>query len=353
MLRYLLLLAALLALPGCLVIEKKTLILVVPPDSKEARLHYRFEGISSLDHPEGSLDGAKADLTALQQDDLRFFVPGNLRADHPLRKHLRFGKLSFTTDPARTRPLCASREVTITDRGAFAAALNELLSEQLRQYPADDRVQHITKAKADRGVANLLAEADKFGVGALARAAFAVTALAEKFDKPSFEAIAAAVGKNAYPWLTFEPDGLRLTFPITADCARKIVADPAAPDWLKEIRAVVEPAELAASDKGLSMVLGAKGKPIRFTHADPRPHRPGHEAALARHAGRQTGDVQLDRLVGELTSSYRAVRCRAADSLGALGTAAKAALPALRDALGDISEDVQAAARAAIKKIDP
>jgi len=49
----------------------------------------------------------------------------------------------------------------------------------------------------------------------------------------------------------------------------------------------------------------------------------------------------------------REVRRNAADALGELGPAAKEAVPALRKAQVDLSFDVQRAARAALKKIEP
>ena len=49
----------------------------------------------------------------------------------------------------------------------------------------------------------------------------------------------------------------------------------------------------------------------------------------------------------------RRTRRRAAELLGAMGTHAKAAVPDLIDALGDIDDDVGRAAAAALKKIDP
>src|SRR5260370_40385647 len=55
---------------GCLVIEKKTLVLIVPPDSQEVRMYYAFEGLSVLQHKNSTLAGAKAAPDDLGKDKL-------------------------------------------------------------------------------------------------------------------------------------------------------------------------------------------------------------------------------------------------------------------------------------------
>src|SRR5258707_7919514 len=116
---------------GCLVVEKKTLVLIVPPDSQEVRTCYAFEGLSVLQHKDSTVAGAKADLDDLGKDNLHFFVTGlaDPSPDDPLLKHLRFDRLRFYNDENRKRSLCADRKVTITDRDQFAAALNAYFSE--------------------------------------------------------------------------------------------------------------------------------------------------------------------------------------------------------------------------------
>src|SRR4051812_27344335 len=59
-------------LSGCLVIENKTKVIVVPPDSKEVRMYYVFEGLSCLNDSgtdKRSLERAKIGLKALQKED--------------------------------------------------------------------------------------------------------------------------------------------------------------------------------------------------------------------------------------------------------------------------------------------
>src|SRR5688500_30173 len=97
---------------GCLVIERKTLVLVLPPDSRELHLYYLFEGISVLEHSESNLATAEKQLKNLGNDDLSFFVNGSLevagpRRDDPILKLFRFEPIRFYRDPTRKRQLCA------------------------------------------------------------------------------------------------------------------------------------------------------------------------------------------------------------------------------------------------------
>lgn len=179
-------------LSGCLVIEKKTLVMVVPRDSKEVRMYYVFEGLSCLRGNNASLDKAKTDLEGLKKDDLSFFVfTGNTVAnpDDPLLKQMRFDPLRFYTDPARKRSLCAERKVTIVDRDAFARFLNEAISAEVRTNMPDDpevaldNVKRLIKEATENKQA-----ADELGMGALVKAFLGLALMAENFDRPSLRA---------------------------------------------------------------------------------------------------------------------------------------------------------------------
>src|SRR4051812_40874967 len=99
--------------PGCLIIEKKTMVLAVPPDSKEVRMYYVFEGLSVCAGGDRPLDRARRGLTGLKKPGLSFFIqppeeapPSPTKEDDPVLKHFRFQDLRFFLDPSRKRQLC-------------------------------------------------------------------------------------------------------------------------------------------------------------------------------------------------------------------------------------------------------
>jgi hypothetical protein len=275
---------------GCLVIEKKTLVLIVPPDSKEVRMYYAFEGLSVLDHKDSKLESAKDHLDELSKDKLHFFIMGlgDSSADNPLLKHVRFERLRFYTDPDRKRSLCADRKVTIVDRDQFASVLNSGISESLNgsDLTPGKLQDEIKKTRKELKTQDTRDTANALGSGALLKVAQGLVEIAIDLDKDSIAQIQAAAKKGDFAWLKFEPETIRLDLPITSDCAKKIAGDAKTAKWLKEMRTFVEPLDLVASDKGLSIILGEKGKAIRFTYADSRDFRPRHEADLMAYVGK-------------------------------------------------------------------
>jgi hypothetical protein len=310
-----LLLALLPALSGCLVIEKKTLVMVVPPESKEARLYYVFEGLSVLDDKNATLNQASEQLDNLQRDDLSFFVNGYqaLSADDSLVKSFRFEPLRFFRDPSRGRQLCADRRATITDREQFARELNARITDVIRNSAAGDVAQIRDEIERDREQLkskDSQQTADAFGMRPFMKAMEGVLNLAAEFDADSMKRVKdAAEANDAFQWLRFEPETLRVVFPVTSDCARRIARGAEAEKWLKEMRSFVTPIRLEAGDEGLGIVLGGPGKPIRFTYTDPRPNQKDREDALMRCAGNpkpllidekaQTAEMLVERFIAE------------------------------------------------------
>jgi hypothetical protein len=301
-----------LAASGCVVTEKKTLVIVVPPDSNDVHLCYAFEGISVLDHKESSLARARTDLDGLRKDDFGFFVPGGTGLDGPLLKHCRFEPVQFFTDAGRKRSLCAVRRMSIRDRDEFARVLNQKLSETLAasfRPDAKEVLADVKRVSEDLKTEKVRKDAADLGVGPLLKSAEGVLDLAADFDLESIGKLKAAT-EDGFRWVRFEPDAIRFVIPATAERARKIAADPKAKDWVKEMRTFVEPIELEAADDGLAVVLGKKGQAIRLTYADPRPHRPDDEGALTRHAAPKelrvgdrpaTADRLIEQFVAEKT----------------------------------------------------
>jgi hypothetical protein len=273
-----------------LVIEKKTLVLIVPPDSKEVRMYYVFEGLSVLDHKHSKLEHAKNDLDELTKEGSHFFVNGTGESpqDLPLLKHVRYDRLRFYTDPTRQRSLCADRKVTIVDRAQFAAAINAGISEA---WAADQRTpgqiqDEIKEARMELKKPETRDFADAFGAGPLLKVAQGLVEIAVDLDEDSIARIQAAAKKGDFAWLKFEPGTIQLDLPITGDCAKKIAGDAKTAKWLKEMRTFVEPLDLVANDKGLSIIVGEKGKAIRFTYRDSRPYRAVSELDLIAKAGK-------------------------------------------------------------------
>jgi hypothetical protein len=110
------------------VIEQKTMVMIVPPESNEIQMCYVFEGMSVEE--DSNSTQAQLHLKSLKNDDFSFFVEGTGK-DSPLLQHCRFEKLRFFVDPERKRSLCADRRMTILNRTEFAKLLNKSISESL------------------------------------------------------------------------------------------------------------------------------------------------------------------------------------------------------------------------------
>jgi hypothetical protein len=132
--------ATTLPIAGCdLLIEKRTQVIVIPPESKEIHIYYEFEGISMREDGLASdlsngrrsqLSQAKADLDGLQMDGANFFSSGEYSAAP--RANMRVEKLRFFKDPTRERSLCADRRITILDRSLWEKEQNNETSSLIK-----------------------------------------------------------------------------------------------------------------------------------------------------------------------------------------------------------------------------
>lgn len=291
-----LLLAILIAAPGCLTIEKKSLVMVVPPASKEVHLYYVFEGISVLDDKATKLERAKQDLARLKKPNFAFFSPATT-ADDSLLRHFRFEDARFFTNPERKRPLCMDRRVTITDRDALAKDLNRAISQQLwhsfKETDAKTLLAEIAKANDPAEVEKARRSFNDVGMGPLVKVLLALVMLAKDYDLDSVEEFRKLAANEETPWISFHANAIHVRFPATEKCARRIAQGPAARAWVKEMNSFVEPIDLNADAKGLLIVLGSKDRPVRFQHVDGRPYRPADEQALFEHAG-SPRDLKID-----------------------------------------------------------
>ena len=280
-----LLVALLPGLSGCLVIEKKTLILVVPPDSKEVEMYYVFEGLSVLDSRDSTLEKASRDLEALKQKDLSFFVTGT-SGSRPLLESFRFEDLRLFENPKRPRPLCAHRRVRVVDRDKFAKALNCELSQGLAQLPSDvDEIRKLLEEARKEGEKEETRKgAEDFGFGALLTVLQGLVNIACDFDDDSIKNVRTAADKE-FQWVRFDAETIRVVIPATTDCAKRIANDKKAVKWLKDMRTLVTPINLEACDEGLAIVVGKKGEPIRFTYTDSRGYKAKLDKDLIRSVG--------------------------------------------------------------------
>jgi hypothetical protein len=302
---------------GCLVIEKRTLVCVLPAESNEIRMYYLFEGLSVWDDNNSSLDRAVEQMDDLKKDSPTFFFTGSgsgqTANEELLLKQLRFEPLRFYRDPSRKRPLCAERKAVVSDRKQFAAALNSELTRSVREFTRNDvngMQAKIKEANQEMKKPEAQRDAEGLGFAALLTVGKGLGELAEEFDADSLQKIQeAADADKDFAWVRFGPGTMRVVIPVTAACARKIVANPAREKWLKEMRAFATPLRLKASDDGLEIVLGKKGEPVRFTLWDKRPYRKENELALSQRAGTPkpiringrpaTGEMLIERFVAD------------------------------------------------------
>ena len=74
--------------------EKKTFVMLLPPNSKEIHAYEVFEGISVVEDKQSRLESAKGEINALKEPDFTFFKTG-IEKESPLRKVCRFEKPRF------------------------------------------------------------------------------------------------------------------------------------------------------------------------------------------------------------------------------------------------------------------
>lgn len=285
----------LLTLSGCLGIEKKTLILIVPKDSKTIQMYYVFEGLSVLKEnlwqQKEPLATAKEQLTNLKLPNISFFLNGSVaqNEDPSVKKLIKFQELRFFRDQTRERPLCAEREATLLDRSEFAKQLNKEITNAIKfktDQPIEEFQAELQKSRTELKKEQMIALVRAFGAEPLLNTADSLMELAEQIDKDSLEKIrTTATAEDGFEWVRFEPGVIRFVIPATADNAKQMVDNPKTDQWIKQMQTLVNPIRLEANQEGLSIVLGEQGKPIRLTYTDTRKSLPKHEQELIQHAG--------------------------------------------------------------------
>jgi len=283
---------------GCLAVEKKTLVLVVPTNTKEIHTYTTFEGISVVGGGSVSyLESAKSEINQIKEPDFSFFKLG-IEKESPLRKVCRFENTRFFlhSDPTHKRPLCMDRGLTITDRDQFFRFVNQSISEEIvrgsQQQSEQEFLDEIKKFNAKSAIAR--GESPRNSAEPLP-AMSAMSALLELFDDVDLASIKRfnASAKDGFHWIHVDSGQILVVLPVTPACAKRIATSAKAKDWLKDMRTFVNQIELRANDDGLTIALGKQGQPIRFTHEDKRQIRADEENALIKHAG-ATGPLIID-----------------------------------------------------------
>jgi hypothetical protein len=256
-------------LVGCLVIEKKTLVLMIPEKSEEIQMYYLFEGMSIFNHHDSTVEKTVDHLRALGANHLTFFVLGS-RQDSSLLEYVRFQDLNYYLDPNRERKLCAQRQVTITDRTKFVDELNLVISDFLYaqediHLPVDP-FRRLIQKKIENQKQNK-ESSDALGIGALNKVSEGLSLLLNELDDESLNKFLVSARK-ATAWIHLENGTIQIVLPTTRECAKKICSGEIGKKWPKEMESFISPLELKATEEGIMIVIGKKGQPIRLQFTD-------------------------------------------------------------------------------------
>lgn len=269
---------------SALAVENKSLVLVLPPDSKEIRIYYVLEGISvaqGATREEDPREEATA-LASLKRPEFMFFtVPvGDQKG---IQKNIRFDELRFLLDKSRKRQLCADRKAIVANREMFARWLNAEIPSYIKDLREINRRSKERKKGENAKETLSPEELEAMGLGPFLRAYAGLVILGKDLDEPSMEKFEAAL-KDGFDWVQFGPETIRIVFPATPECARRIAGSPRTAAWVKGMESFVTPLRVEALDGSVALVIGKKGEPIRLSHSDTRRHRKERETALIRHA---------------------------------------------------------------------
>jgi hypothetical protein len=293
----------------CLAVEKKSMVLIVPANSKEIHAYEVFEGISVADDKNPQLERAKGEINALKEPKFSFFASGEKGS--PVLKVCQFEKSRFFLhpDPACKRPLCMDRRITITDREQFFKLVNQSimtdLAESARQQTDQEFLNEIKQFNAKAAKEKATDSTD--ALPALV-AMLALVELLNDIDLNSVKRLRKSA-KDDFRLLRVESGQILVVLPLSPECANQVAISPKTKVWLKDMRLFVTPIELRANDDGLAIVLGKQGQPIRFTHIDKRPIHAADENALTAYAGAaspiviggtaMTGERLIERFIAE------------------------------------------------------
>ena len=123
--------------------------------------------------------------------------------------------------------------MTIINRAEFAKCLNKSISESFSEdflkrdeKAIQEEIKNTSKSLKEESSRK---DANDFGVGALHKTAEGLLEIAEELDLASIKRLKAAA-TNGFHWVRFEPESVRVIFPTTPECAKRIVANPRSKD---------------------------------------------------------------------------------------------------------------------------
>lgn len=295
-------------LAGCVVTETRTIVIAVPKATTSVEVYAVFEGISVRAGDEvqratdrEALATAKTYLGQFAREHPLFLFGDTLPPEvftHELKGDwagkdalgpTRYGPLRYYRDGARARPLCADRRMTFRDRAVVEKKLNPLLSELMADFTRTpdtlrDHLRSLEDVLGDRERRRLV---DVLGLGPFVEPLRALLKVAAQFDDAAVKAIHAAAtrGGDAFRWLRFEPDGIRVVLPASPVLARTIAEADDTRRAVTELRGFVSPAAVAPVADGLAVVFGTATTPMTLRYTTPLGHRPQLENAILGAAG--------------------------------------------------------------------
>lgn len=319
-------------LAGCVVTETRTIVIAVPKATTTVEVYAVFEGVSVRAGDEvqratdrEALATAKTYLGNFARKHPLFLFADTL-PDEVFTRELKgdwagtdalgpttYGPFRYYLDATRKRPLCADRRMTFRDRAAVEKKLNPLLSELMADFVRTpdalrNNLRDLEGILADRERRKLV---DLLGLGPFVEPLRALLKVAAQFDDEAVKGIHAAATRDgeAFRWLRFEPDGIRIVLPAPAALARTIAEADDTHRAVTELRGFVSPVTVAPTADGLAFVFGNATTPMTLRYTNPLGHRPQLEQAILEAAG-NPGPRVLD---GKAATAAELVRRFAAD----------------------------------------
>lgn len=234
--------ALMLALTGCLQMDRQTMVLVFPPGTQEVRGVMIYEGLHVQGDKANDVTRAKEELAGVSRDSKMFFLfnpfimsseigkgdIGEARAARELlNKHVKISQGAFFQE--KEDQLAYYQPFTIRDRDKFVTGLNVRLSAALAEWVNEE-----------------LKKEEREG----------------PFDKETVAKVRKAAG-SGYAWVKLEPGRLSFTMPATPATVRALKREqlnsaPEALEWLAD-----NPWSFAQNKDGFTVSLGVgDGEPI-------------------------------------------------------------------------------------------
>lgn len=287
-----LLIAGLLTLSGCLVVQEKHFAVSVMPDQNRLDIYYVFEHISVLNGHDVSK--VRDEVNALKANDFSFMVQGskNLGDKNELLDYCEFGELMFFIDPQAERQLCAHRRVSIVDLQSFEELLNRQLCENLKDTlfkETDEEIYDRARTEIERMKKFLatndgLRFKDQFDSIPAAALSQPLSELMLIYDLDSIAKLRKAVD-DEFMFLRFENNTISFSLPATSECTQKMLDDSVTKKVVEQLKVFTKHVSLERSQSGIKLVIGNESEVVQFLFKDLREHEPEAEKRLHSYVG--------------------------------------------------------------------